>query len=217
MRFEDQRKLLVKELSELGISSKTVLEAFLKIPRENFIEPYLQAFSYKNGALPIAAGQTISQPIIVAYMLQALDIEENDLVLEIGTGSGYQTALISLLAKSVCTIERHRELLDKARKTLHNLNITNAYFYCGDGTLGWKNSFPLIKEFDKIIVSAGAPCVPDNLLKQLKDGGKMIIPVGDRDKQILKIIVRNNDNYDVIESSNCNFVPLIGDDGWKNS
>ncbi|NLK50731.1 MAG: protein-L-isoaspartate(D-aspartate) O-methyltransferase [Candidatus Cloacimonetes bacterium] len=211
MRFEDLRQRLVAELRLLGISSERVLAAFAKIPRELYILPQYMEYAYSNQPLPIDAGQTISQPLMIAIMLEQLALEEQHHVLEIGTGSGYQTALLSELAKDVCSIERIESLSLKAQQVLKSENIKNVYFRIGDGYQGWQKAYPPYKSFDRIIVSAGAPSIPKGLTDQLADGGIMVIPVGYHSPQILTKIIRKGDELQISKHGACAFVPMIED------
>lgn len=217
MRFEDQREALITELQEMGITDEIVISAFRTIQREDFVLPHVREFAYRNQALPIEAGQTISQPYIIALMMQELKLEPDDIVLEIGTGSGYQTSLIATIVTTVCTIERHKDLTQKAKQTLAKYNFKNIFFKVGDGTKGWINSYPPLKEFTKIIVCAGAPMVSESLLKELKVGGRLIIPVGNLELQRLKIITKTETGFTENESVACSFVPLLGESGWEES
>ena len=215
MRFEDQREALISELKFLGISDELVLTAFGTICREDFVLPHVKEFSYFNRALPIEDGQTISQPYMIAIMMQELELAPDDVVLEIGTGSGYQTALLASIVTTVCTIERHENLSAKAKQTVANYQFKNIFFKVGDGTKGWINSYPPIKQFTKIIVCAGAPKISESLLNQLEIGGKLVIPVGNREEQSLKIVTRHETGFAVKEGTGCCFVPLIGESGWE--
>ena len=215
MRFEDQREALISELQGMGITDDLVISAFRTIQREDFILPHVREFAYRNQALPIEDGQTISQPYIIALMMQELELEPRDLVLEIGTGSGYQTSLLASLVTTVCTVERHQNLVQKAKLNLSKYNFRNIYFKVGDGTKGWINSYPPLKEFNKIIVCAGAPKVSEALLNQLIVGGRLIIPVGNLEQQRLKIIIKTETGFEEKESVACSFVPLVGESGWE--
>jgi protein-L-isoaspartate(D-aspartate) O-methyltransferase len=211
MRFTDQRKRLVQELEHYGINNVHVLKAFEKVPREHFVLPEHMDYSYRNQPLPIDFNQTISQPLMIAIMLEHLLLEKTDIVLEIGTGSGYQTALLSTLAKEVCTIERIDGLALKARTKLKNLGYDNIYFKIGDGSLGWQKAFPVYKDFPKIIVSAAAPDIPKKLLNQLSDPGILVIPVGDSMIQDLIKIQKNTGQIIRTTHGGCAFVPLISE------
>ncbi len=215
MRFEDQRESLISELMKMGIVDDLVISAFRTIKREDFVLEHFREFAYRNQALPIEDEQTISQPYIIAYMMQELVLSPDDIVLEIGTGSGYQTALLASLVATVCTIERYKNLSQKAKKVLEPYDFKNIFYKVGDGTKGWINSYPPHKEFDKIIVCAGAPKVSQALLNQLKFGGKLVIPVGDLDQQRLLTISKTEDGFQEKYSVACSFVPLVGESGWE--
>jgi protein-L-isoaspartate(D-aspartate) O-methyltransferase len=217
MKFEDQRKYMVDtQIAGRGITDPELLKAFSKVPRHLFVPEEYRSFAYKDHPLGIGKGQTISQPYIVALSLDLLTLTKNDKVLDIGTGSGYQTALLAEIVAEVFTIERIPELLMKARTVLKELNYTNIHYHLGDGTKGWEKAFPPCKEFDKIVVSAAAPSIPKSLLAQLADEGKLVIPAGNRSFQEL-ILVKKRENK-LIEKSfgGCAFVPLIGEEGWKD-
>jgi protein-L-isoaspartate(D-aspartate) O-methyltransferase len=173
-RGKDGAERLLSELRRQGISNAHVLEAIASVPREAFLPPELASEAYRNEALPIDCGQTISQPFIVAYMTEKLGIQPDHDVLEIGTGSGYQAAILAQLARHVYTIERHAPLLDEARARFEALGITNVTAICGDGTKGWPE--PML--FDRIILTANAKKLPYALVDQLKNGGRMILPLG---------------------------------------
>lgn len=213
MRFEDQRKLLVEELQTQGISDQNVLRAFASVPREVYVLPEYQEYAYRNQPLPIMDRQTISQPLMIAIMMQYLQLSADDIVLEVGTGSGYQTALLAMICREVCSIERLDTLSIKAQSILKEQGVRNAHFRIGDGTQGWIKAYPPYKEFSKIIISAGATFVPDGLTKQLAEGGLMVIPVGAGSVQHLKKISKSNGDLVVTEHGACSFVPLISEDG----
>lgn len=213
MRWEDQRKLMVNEqIIDRNIDDLIIVEAFLKVPREVFVAEEMKHLAYEDAPLAIGHNQTISQPFTVAYMMKALQLSSNDVVLEIGTGSGYQTALLAESVKKVYTIERISALSNKAKPILDALGYSNVEYYVGDGTLGWYDNSVM---FDKIIVTAGAPKIPDALLNQLKNGGRMVIPVGEHSLQTMKIIVKKFYDYEEYKIGPFTFVPLIGKDGWK--
>lgn len=223
MRFDDQRKRMVdNQLISRGIKDKAVIDAFLTVPREVFVAEEWREFAYKDHPLSIGFQQTISQPYIVALMMSLLDIQETDRVLEIGTGSGYQTALLAEICSEVYTVERIEELLMNAKKILKKLEYKNIYFKIGDGSQGWQNAIPLVSEFNKIIVSAGSPKVPETLLNQLSIGGKLIIPQGSMNSQELVVYEKikdssgENSKIEVHNFGSCVFVPLIGKDGWTD-
>ena len=197
---------LLLDLKQQGISDINVLNIIEDIDRSLFIDTNLKEKSNLNVALPIDCGQTISQPLIVAHMTQTLDINKKMRVLEIGTGSGYQSIVLSKLSRFVYTIERHNILLKKAKNLLQSLEINNVFFKHADGGLGWSEQAP----FDRIIVTASAPEIPTKLLSQLVDNGIMVIPVGeDNDNQVLKKIIKKGDSFIVKNIMNVRFVPLL--------
>ncbi len=197
---------LLLDLKKQGVSDINVLNVIENIDRSLFIDTNLKEKSNLNVALPIECGQTISQPLIVAHMTQILDINKRMRILEIGTGSGYQSYVLSKLSRFVYTIERHNTLLKKAKNLLKGLNINNVFFKHADGGLGWSEQAP----FDRIIVTASAPEIPKKLLSQLSDDGIMVIPVGeDNDSQILKKIIKKGDSFIVKNIMNVRFVPLL--------
>lgn len=205
------RNKLVRLLAEKGITDERVLEAFRAVPRHLFVDPAMRAQAYDDNALPIGCGQTISQPYVVALMTQCLELGENDKILEIGTGSGFQTAILAQFSLRVYTIERHRELGDIARKRLRGMGYENVVFKVGDGTRGWRQHGP----FDRIIVTAGAPAVPSTFLDQLGDPGVMVIPSGDRGVQSLEVYHKRDGAVSTHTVGNVVFVPLIGEKGWE--
>ena len=197
---------LLLDLKQQGISDINVLNIIEHIDRSLFVDTNLKEKSNLNVALPIDCGQTISQPLIVAHMTQTLDINKKMRVLEIGTGSGYQSIVLSKLSRFVYTIERHNILLKKAKNLLQSLEINNVFFKHADGGLGWSEQAP----FDRIIVTASAPEIPTKLLSQLVDNGIMVIPVGeDNDNQVLKKIIKKGDSFIVKNIMNVRFVPLL--------
>lgn len=206
-----RERMVKNQLIPRGITDKRVLSAMSKIQRHLFMEEALIGESYNDHPLPIGHKQTISQPYIVALMTQALELTGTEKILEIGTGSGYQTAVLAELSAKVCTIERIRPLMEKARHILHELGYTNILFKSWDGTLGWEEHSP----FDAIIITAGAPAIPEPLLGQLADGGRMILPIGDKFSQELIKITRKKDKYEKKSLGGCRFVDLIGAHGWK--
>ena len=210
--FKLARERMVKnQLMARGIKDERVLQAMGKIPRHLFIQEALAGEAYNDHPVPIGEKQTISQPYIVALMTEALELKGSENTLEIGTGSGYQTAILAELSSRVYTIERIKSLLVKARKLLAKLGYNNILFKAFDGTLGWKEYAP----FDAIMVTAGSPNVPDPLKEQLADNGRMIIPVGDRYTQELIKITRKGENFEQEDLGGCRFVNLIGVHGWK--
>jgi len=200
------------QLVSRGIKSSRVLDAMRKVPRHVFVEESLQDGAYDDCPIPIGEGQTISQPYMVALMTELLDVNDESTVLEIGTGSGYQAAILAELAKQVYTIERIPKLAEKARIILDQLNYDNIQTRIGDGTLGWSEHAP----YEGIIVTAGAPSIPEVLIEQLAGNGKLAIPVGDRFSQVLQIITKQNNRVDTTTSCHCVFVKLIGKNGWSN-
>ncbi len=191
-----------------GIQSKRVLNALKQVDRVHFVAGDDRAYAYGDYPLCIGEKQTISQPYMVALMSESLDINPDDYVLEIGTGSGYQTAILAMLSDHVYTIERHASLSIKAKKTLESLNIHHVFYHIGDGALGW----PEVIKFDKIMVTAAAQNIPKELIKQLKTHGKMIIPVGHQLYQDLLLITKKNNHIDQKVITQCRFVPLISKD-----
>ncbi len=212
MKFRRMREKMVStQIEARGIHDQRVLEVMRKVPRHLFIGEALRDQAYGDFPLPIGEGQTISQPYIVAEMTQALELSKDDRVLEIGTGSGYQTAILAELAYRIYTIERVRELFVRARKLLDELGYHNVVARCSDGTLGWRDESP----FEAIIVTAGAPEVPEKLLEQLTSGGRLIIPVGNRFSQTLLKIRKDEDGIHKTDLGGCRFVKLIGEHGWE--
>jgi protein-L-isoaspartate(D-aspartate) O-methyltransferase len=196
-----------------GIRDARVLDAMLTLPRHYFVPEALQGRAYGDHALPIAANQTISQPFIVARMSELLELDDRSRVLEIGAGSGYQTAVLSKLAAQVYSIERIAELAREAQARIRGLGIYNATVKCFDGTLGWSAHAP----YDGILVAAGGPDVPEPLLAQLQLGGRLVIPIGERrESQRLIRVVRTEKGYEREDHGACAFVPLIGHYGWSN-
>ena len=217
MKFEDQRRSMVEgQIKRRGIKTETVLNAMLKVERHMFVPEDLRHLAYRDSPLSIGQGQTISQPYMVAIMVDLLQLSPQDKVLEIGTGSGYQTAILAELSQSVYTVERIEILAENAKEILQELDYNNIYFKIGDGTEGWEGGYPLCKEFDKIIVSAAAPDVPRSLLDQLADGGILVIPTGSRYFQDLIVVEKIKDKFITTNHGGCAFVPLIGKQGWDN-
>ncbi len=204
--------MVKNQLIPRGIADERVLRAMGKIHRHLFIEEALIGEAYNDHPLPIGHKQTISQPYIVALMTQALGLKGSEKTLEIGTGSGYQTAILAELSKRVYTIERIKPLMEKTVKLLGRLGYPNIIFKAFDGTLGWKEKEP----FDAIIVTAGAPRVPDPLLDQLAVGGRMLIPIGDKYSQELIKVTKKKKDYKKENLGGCRFVDLIGVYGWKD-
>ncbi len=211
--FDELRRWMVEvQLRSRGIRDRRVLDAFLRVPRHEFVWPVDAPSAYGDHPMPIGHGQTISQPYMVALMTEKLDLRGDEKVLEIGTGSGYQAAILSLLAREVWTVERIPELHERAKKTLERLGFDNVRAVLGDGTLGLPSEAP----FDRIIVTAAAPAVPDELVEQLAPGGVAVVPVGDRMLQRLTILRKSEDGHvEREEDVPCVFVPLIGRKGWR--
>lgn len=212
--FEKLRKQMVEEqLMKRGIDDDLVLDSFRNVEREKFIPENNKKYAYADGAQLIAAGQTISQPYIVAVMLEALEIKKTDRVLEIGTGSGYAAALLAEIAAEVFTVERIETLAVQAEELLEKLGYQNIKVKFGDGSLGWEEFAP----YDSILVSAAAPYVPQKLVEQLSAGGRLVIPVGKRNEvQRLKVLTKKfNGRVKEKELEYVRFVPLIGEDSWK--
>jgi protein-L-isoaspartate(D-aspartate) O-methyltransferase len=208
----DQRGQMVEvQLCQRGIRDERVLAAMGKVPREKFIAPEFARDAYADRPIPIGAEQTVSQPYMVAAMVEALELLLSDRVLEVGTGTGYEAAVLAELASEVWTIERHAELADKARHILAESGYRNVQVVWGDGSRGLSEQAP----FDKILVAAGAPQAPPSLIAQLADGGRLVVPVGTRAEQQLQIVRRIGG--DIVTSSHvlCCFVPLIGAEGWE--
>lgn len=209
--YLSQRGSMVStQLRARGIRDERVLRAMALVPRHQFVDPRYQAQAYEDHPLPIGEDQTLSQPYIVALMLDALSLRASDTVLEVGTGSGYQTALLAELAHHVYSIERHASLAQAAAETLRRFGYGNATVLAGDGSLGLPQHAP----FDAIIVSAAAPQIPQALLEQLRDGGRMVIPVGPAYAQDLQLVVKNAASISVTSLEGCRFVPLIGKEGY---
>ncbi|WP_423147972.1 protein-L-isoaspartate(D-aspartate) O-methyltransferase [Rubrolithibacter danxiaensis] len=209
-RERGARKRLVTQLKEKGISDEEVLHAIGKVPRHFFFDETFWNQAYKDIAFPIGEGQTISQPYTVAYQTQLLHIKKGDKVLEIGTGSGYQTCILLELGAKVYTIERQEKLFERTKTVLPRMGY-QAEFFCGDGSKGILDKAP----YDKILVTAGAPFVPEVLLKQLKIGGIVVIPVGDENTQKMITVLRVSEtDYEKIELDTFRFVPLVGDQAW---
>jgi len=211
-RYEQQREAMVAtQIEGRGVKDPRVLAAMRKIPRHIFVQEALWERAYDDHPLPIGEGQTISQPYMVAVMTEALKLKGEEKILEIGTGSGYQTAILAELSEQVFTIERIDLLTKMARRNLDRLGYTNVVFRTGDGTIGWQDQAP----FDGILVTAGAPTVPRYLFEQLAENGRMVVPIGGMHGQEL-MLVRKKDGQPIkTRYFGCVFVPLIGKDGWK--
>lgn len=211
LRFEKLRRELIETIQERGIDDLEVLRAVDQVPRHLFVPEAVRHRAYEDAPLPIGYGQTASQPSLQALFLQTLRLRPSDRVLEIGTGSGYQTALIAHLAGHVYSVERLRELSVRARAALDQLRLRNVALLVGDGTIGWSRYAP----YDAILVAAGAPAVPAALVEQLAPGGRLLIPVGDRAEQRLVLYRKTPGGVETDEITRCTFVPLIGRFGWS--
>ena len=215
--FENERKALVEKLSSNGIKDENVLRAMYNVERHKFVPGALAHHAYKDIALPIGYGQTISQPFTVAIMTQALEVKSDDKVLEIGTGSGYQAAILKEIGTQIYTIERHLDIYLQTQNLFDKLGLRINMKY-GDGTIGWEEFSP----FNGIIVTAGSPSIPISLKKQLAVGGRLVIPVGTKKSQTLKVITKlhvSPDEEDKFEENDIPefvFVPLIGKEGWND-
>lgn len=207
-----QRLRMVERLRDhYKIRDERVLESMARLPRHRFVPEAIKSQAYNDNALPISGGQTISQPFIVARMTELLELTGQEKVLEIGAGSGYQTAVLASLARKVFAIERIPNLADEAASRLQMLGLRNVTLKSADGTTGWDAYMP----FDAILVAAGGPEIPEPLVQQLKVGGKMVIPIGDeRGSQMLIRVIRTSAGYDQANFGPCAFVPLIGAHGW---
>ena len=201
-----------EQLLARDITDRRVLEAMQEVPRHMFVEDALHAQAYGDFPLPIGEGQTISQPYIVALMTQMLELEGKEKVLEIGTGCGYQTAILSRLCEQIFSVERIKKLLARARTNLDTVKAFNAQCKADDGTLGWPENGP----YDAIIVTAGGPEIPDALIQQLADPGVMVIPVGDRTSQQLTRVVKKSGEIHFERGEMVRFVSLIGNQGWES-
>jgi protein-L-isoaspartate(D-aspartate) O-methyltransferase len=209
-QFERQRRQLIETIRERGIHDLEVLRAFDLVPRHLFVPDAVRHRAYEDAPLPIGFGQTASQPSLQALYLQTLKIEPGDRVLEVGTGTGFQTALLAQLARHVYSVERLRELSARARTLLDAMRLSNVALLVGDGTIGWSRYAP----FDAILVAAGGPSVPQPLIDQLAPGGRMLVPVGDRARQTLTLVRRDGEDVTMEPMSDCVFVPLVGRFGW---
>lgn len=211
-RCSYRRDQMVEQLHRLGVRDQRVLEAMRAVPRHLFVPTAYRPQAYaEDVSINIGERQTISQPRVVAVMTEAARIGPDDRVLEIGTGSGYQTAVLAVLARFVFSIERITSLAREAKRRLDSIGVENASVKVMDGTLGWRAEAP----YAAILVTAGAPRLPEPLIKQLADGGRLVVPVGDRDHQVLTLAERHGDRLKVAELQDACFVPLIGRHGWE--
>ena len=209
--YKQQRRELVENLKLKGISDESLLIALGKVEREKFVQPVMKPNAYKDIALPIGYGQTISQPYTIAIMTEALQVNKGDKVLEIGTGSGYQAAILFEMGAKVYSIERNIDIYNEVLKRFEKLGI-RVHCKCGDGTLGWDQFSP----YDKIIVTVGSPVVPKTLKKQLAVKGRMVVPVGSMSSQVLKVLTKTDENeFEIEEIPSFVFVPLVGREGWQ--
>ena len=209
--YKQQRRELVENLKLKGISDESLLIALGKVEREKFVQSVMKPNAYKDIALPIGYGQTISQPYTIAIMTQALQVKKDDKVLEIGTGSGYQAAILFEMGAKVYSIERNIDIYNEVLKRFEKLGV-RVHCKCGDGTMGWDQYSP----FDKIIVTAGSPVIPETLKKQLAVNGRMVVPVGSMSSQVLKVLTKTAENeFKIEEIPSFVFVPLVGREGWQ--
>jgi protein-L-isoaspartate(D-aspartate) O-methyltransferase len=212
--YEQARHEMVEtQIRKRHVTNNRVLDCLERVPRHEFVPAEFRARAYEDAPLPIGEGQTISQPYIVAAMTAALRLEGDERVLEIGTGFGYQAAVLACLAKEVYSVEFRAALATQATERLARLGYTNVHVHCGDGTLGLAEFAP----YDAILVAAAAPSVPAPLLAQLAEGGRMIVPVGGAENQDLRLIERQHDTFHTTVLEPCRFVPLLGAHGWKES
>ena len=207
----ERERMVDEQLARRGITDPRVLAAMRRIPRHRFVDEGLAHSAYGDHPLPIGEEQTISQPYIVGLMSQLLRLTGQEKVLEVGTGSGYQTAVLGALARRVCSIERLPRLADRARTTLEALGVDNVWVRVGNGALGWPDQAP----FDRIIVTAGGPAVPPPLVQQLAEGGRMVLPVGSADNQTLTVVERVDGQVRERAHSECKFVKLVGKYAWE--
>lgn len=210
LRYERQRRQLIEVIREHGVDDLEILRAFDLTQRHLFLPQSVQHRAYEDAPVPIGFGQTASQPSLQALYLQTLELKPTDRVLEIGTGSGFQTALLAHLAEHVYSVERIRELSQRAREVIESLRISNVALLVGDGTIGWSRYAP----YDAILVAAGAPTIPPALIEQLAPNGRMLIPVGDRNMQQLTLVKKSESGIETSNVTACVFVPLLGRFGW---
>jgi protein-L-isoaspartate(D-aspartate) O-methyltransferase len=210
-KLDAQQRQLIASLRQAGIGDERVLAVLASIPREVFVDQAQRNMAYADQALPIGLGQTISQPLMVAIMTQALQLSGKERVLEIGTGSGYQTAILARLATFVYSVERHQQLAYQAAQRLVQLELQNVSLFVGDGSLGWPAAAP----FDRILVTAAAPAIPSQLFEQLVTWGILVIPVGSQERQDLLVVHRAPWGPETRSLGGCVFVPLVGEKGWS--
>jgi protein-L-isoaspartate(D-aspartate) O-methyltransferase len=212
-QYRGKLRRLIETLQNNGISDLAVLKAFAETPRHLFVPTGLRDHAYDDTPLPIGNGQTISQPTVHAKSLELLRLTGHEKVLEVGTGSGYQTLLLGHLAAQVFSVERVAPLLERAREIIRDCGVKNVSFLLGDGTLGWREYAP----YDAIVVGAAAPEIPRPLLEQLDDGGRLLLPLGSRDEQMLVVVTRHGDSFEQRDITPVRFVPLLGTHGWSSS
>lgn len=214
MNYEPMRNRMVEEqLIGRGITDKRVLDAFRKVPRHEFVPGKLSAGAYSDYPLPIGSDQTISQPYMVALMTECLGLKGDEKILEVGTGSGYQLAILAELCREVYSVERFEGLAQNSKEILVRLGYGNFSIKVGDGTLGWEEFAP----YDGIIVTAGAPGIPESLAAQVKDGGRIIIPIGSEFSQVLTVAEKKGKTIEARPICGCMFVPLVGKEGWNRA
>jgi len=213
LKFKQRRQGLVDKLRKKGIKNERVLDAINHVPRHVFIDTALEDRAYKDSALPIGMGQTISQPYTVARQTELLEVFPGEKVLEIGTGSGYQAAILSELGAKVYSVERHKKLYEKAQDVLRELGYS-IQLKLGDGTLGWSAYGP----YDAIVVTAGAPVLPEDLVQQLNVNGRLVVPVGnDKKQEMIRVLKVRENEFEQERYRDFKFVPLVGKKGWKDS
>ncbi len=211
--MRSRRRMIEKQIIQRGITDKRIIDAISRIPRHLFVEEALQSQAYSDFPLPIGEGQTISQPYIVALMTDAMELKGDESVLEIGTGSGYQAAVLSLLAERVFSVERVSKLASRARKLFDEMGLSNILIKIGDGSLGWPEHSP----FDAILVAAASPDIPKALIEQIVIGGRLVIPVGSAfSQELLKIVKKDDKTFVKTKLGQCRFVKLIGEHAWKD-
>ena len=208
----ERERMVDEQLARRGITDARVLDVMRRIPRHRFVEEGLTHGAYEDHPLPIGEGQTISQPYIVALMTALLELTGQEKVLEVGTGSGYQTAVLGALTRRVCSIERLPRLAERARATLEALGVQNVWIRVGNGALGWPDEAP----FDRILVAAGGPSVPPPLVEQLAEGGRMVLPVGSPEDQVLTVVERVGGQTQTRQAGECKFVKLVGKYAWES-
>jgi protein-L-isoaspartate(D-aspartate) O-methyltransferase len=208
---ERRARMVDEQLRQRGIRDERVLAAMARVPREKFVAAEYVSQAYADNPIPIGSGQTVSQPYMVATMVEALEVQASDRVLEVGTGTGYEAAVLGELAREVWTTERHQELADRAKQILADLAYGNVQVVCGDGSLG----LPELAPFHRILVAAGSPQVPSSLFAQLAEGGTMAVPVGNRVEQQLQVVRKTGGRMVTLRQVLCCFVPLLGAEGWE--